>query len=111
MLKRTLFVAIAHVNATQEMITPHVVEHLSWMNEQEAAGKLWASGPFPEPGITVGDGLTIFNVGTIDEARTLMAQEPLTKRGLRTFEMHAWELREGVMNVQLHASTSTYRMA
>lgn len=110
MLKRQMCVAIAHVNAEQSAIEPHVVDHLNWMNDQEAKGNLWASGPFVQPGVTVGDGLTIFRTGDIEEARKLMSQEPLTKLGLRTYEMHLWELREGVIGVNLHASTSTYEL-
>ena len=106
MIKRRLFVAIAHVNAEPAKIEPHVAEHLRWMDEQEARGNLWASGPFVQPGVTVGDGLTIFNTKDIEEARKLMEQEPLTKRALRTYEMHVWELREGTIRVNLHASSS-----
>jgi uncharacterized protein len=41
----------------------------SYMNALEAEGKLWASGPFIEEGVLVGDGLTILWTSTIEEAR------------------------------------------
>lgn len=80
------------------------------MNAQEAEGRLWASGPFIEEGILVGDGLTILSTSTIEEAHQVMEEEPLVKRGLRTFELRKWELREGRINISLCASVSRYSL-
>jgi hypothetical protein len=77
----------------------------------EAEGRLWASGPFIEEGVLVGDGLTILSTSTIDEARQAMEDgPPLIKRGLRTFELRKWELREGRIDIPLHASVSRYSL-
>ena len=54
--------------------------------------------------------MTIFNVASEGEACSLMDQQPLTKLGLRTFDLYPWDLREGRMTIQLNASTSTYKM-
>jgi uncharacterized protein len=110
MLSKRLWVVLAKVVGSQDAIAPQVAGHLQWMNDMAAQGKIWASGPFPKEGILVGDGLTIFNVSNESEARSLMDQEPLTKLGLRTYELHPWDLREGRMTIQLNASTSTYKM-
>jgi uncharacterized protein len=85
MLKKTLFVAISRVAAPASAIEPFVAEHLTYMNSLEAAGRLWASGPFIEEGVLVGDGLTILSTNTIEEARLAMEEEPLIRRGLRSF--------------------------
>ena len=53
-----------------------------------------ASGPFIEEGVLVGDGLTILSTCTIEEAQQTMEEEPLIKRGLRTFE-----LRKGLVDL------------
>jgi len=55
MLKKTLFVAINRVAAPASAIEPVVAEHLAYMNALEAEGRLWASGPFIEEGVLVGD--------------------------------------------------------
>jgi uncharacterized protein YciI len=110
MLKKTLFVAINRVAAEAGAIQPYVAEHLAYMNALEADGRLWASGPFIEDGVLVGDGLTILSTGTIEEARRAMAEEPLIKRGLRKFELRKWELREGRMDISLRASLSRYSL-
>jgi starvation-inducible DNA-binding protein len=60
MLKKTLFVAINHVAASASEIEPFVAEHLAYRNALEAEGRLWASGPFIQEGVLVGDGDQIF---------------------------------------------------
>jgi uncharacterized protein len=110
MLKKTLFVAINRVAAPASAIEPFVAEHHSYINALEAEGHLWASGPFIEEGVLVGDGLTILSTSTIEEARRAMEEEPLIKRGLRTFELQKWELREGRIEISLRASVSRYSL-
>ena len=110
MLKKHLFVVISKAIGTQEEMRPHFQEHLQYMNQLEAEGRLFASGPFPQEGIIVGDGLTILYAQSFDEAESLIKAEPLTKLGLRRYELRLWELREGRMNITLNASTSTYSL-
>ena len=110
MLRKTLFVALNRVVAPASEIAPFVADHLVYMNQMEADGLLWASGPLIEEGVLVGDGLTILSTSTIEQAENLMKQEPLIKRGLRKFELRKWELREGRMTVTLDASTSKYSL-
>jgi uncharacterized protein len=110
MLKKRLYVIISRAVATQDQMTPHVAEHIEYLNRLEAEGHLFASGPFPQEGITVGDGLTIFQAESLEEAERLIKAEPMTKLGFRTYELRPWELREGCMNVRLNASTGTYTL-
>jgi hypothetical protein len=67
---------------------------------------LWGSSPFIVPGCVVGNGLTIFNVPEEAEVHRLMAEEPLTKLGLRAYAVHEWELREGKITISLLLSQS-----
>ena len=110
MLQKTLFVAISRVAAPATAIQLFVAEHLAYKNALEAEGRLWASGPFIEEGVLVGDGLTILSTSSIEEARHAMEEEPLIKRGLRTFELRKWELREGRIDISLRASLSRYSL-
>jgi uncharacterized protein YciI len=110
MLSKRLWVALATLSAKQSQVQPHIAEHLRWMAEREAEGVLWASGPFPVEGVVVGDGMTILNVETEAQARELMDDEPLTRRGLRPYELRRWELREARMVIELDTATSSYRL-
>jgi uncharacterized protein len=110
MLKQTLFVAISRVGALATAIQPFVAEHLTSLNALEAERRLWASGPFIEEGVPVGDGLTILSTTSIEEVRRAMEEESLIKRGLRTFELGTRELREERMDISLRASVSRYSL-
>jgi uncharacterized protein len=110
MLKKRLFVALSKAVARPEQMLPFVAEHLEYMNQLENEGKLFASGPFIQEGVLVGDGLTILQTTTLEEARALISAEPLIKRGLREFDLRPWELREGRMMITLNSSTSSFRL-
>ncbi len=110
MLKKRLFVALSKAVASQEDMLPYVADHLSYMNQIESEGNLFASGPFMQEGVLVGDGLSILQTETIEEARAIMQAEPLIERGLRTFDLRPWELREGRVTITLNASTSSFNL-
>jgi uncharacterized protein YciI len=110
MLKKRLFVALTKAIVGGEDLLPFVAGHLAYMNDLESEGKLFASGPFVQEGVLVGDGLTILQTSTIEEANALMQAEPLIQRGLRQFDLRPWELREGRMTITLNASTSGFRL-
>ena len=109
MLKKRLFVALSKAVARPEQMLPFVVEHLEYMNQLENEGKLFASGPFIQEDVLVGDGLTILQTTTLEEAHALISAEPLIKRGLREFDLRPWELREGRITITLNSSTSNFR--
>jgi uncharacterized protein len=110
MLKKRLFAALNKAVASQEQMLPFIADHLEYMNRLESERKLFASGPFIQEGVLVGDGLTILRTGTLEEARKLMEEEPLVKRGLRKFDLHVWELREGSMTFHINASTTSFQI-
>jgi uncharacterized protein len=110
MLKKTLFAALNRAVVSSEEMLPYAIEHLRYMNDLEERGLLFASGPFIQEGVVVGDGLTILRAADIEQARQLMENEPLIKRGLRRFELHKWELREGRISIQLNASRSAFEL-
>jgi uncharacterized protein YciI len=72
---------------------PYVAEHLQYKNGLDEQGLLWGSGPFIEPGVVVGDGLTIFNVAEEADVHKLMAEEPLVKHGLRSYSVRKRDWR------------------
>jgi uncharacterized protein len=111
MVRKRLYAAINREVAEDDEISPHIEDHLRYMIDLEQRGLLWASGPFVEPGVLVGDGLTILNTSTADEARELLAQDPLCRRGLRRFDgPFPWEVREGRIPLSLDLATSSFQL-
>jgi uncharacterized protein len=108
MIKKTLWAVLSTAKVPSADMEPHAPEHLKYMNGLEAQGLLWGSGPFVVPGVTVGDGLTIFNVATEADARKLMDAEPLTSLGMRSYVIRQWELREGSIPIDLLCSQSKF---
>jgi uncharacterized protein YciI len=92
----SLFVALSQALVPPEALVPELEAHLDYMRSLEARGLLFASGPFlaPDGGLS-GNGLTIVRAGSFDEARALLERDPFVVAGLRTFALHAWEIREG----------------
>lgn len=110
MIKKTLWVVLSTAQVPSAQMEPHAPEHLRYMNDLEAQGLLWASGPFVVPGVTVGDGLTIFNASDEADVRRWMDAEPLTRLGMRTYQIRKWELREGKIPVELFCSQSRFAL-
>ncbi|WP_157817344.1 YciI family protein [Bradyrhizobium sp. SK17] len=110
MIKRPLWVVLNARKASSAEMEPYVTEHLQYMSRLEEQGLLWASGPFIEPGVVVGDGLTIFNVAEEADVHRLMAEEPLVKRGLRSYSVRKWEVREGKISIELFLSQSRFAL-
>jgi uncharacterized protein YciI len=106
MIKKSLWVVLSTASVPSAQMEPHAREHLRYMNSLESQGLLWGSGPFVVPGVVVGDGLTIFNAADEATVHRLMAEEPLTKLGLRTYTLRKWELREGKISIDLLLSVS-----
>jgi uncharacterized protein len=108
MVKKNLWVVLSTAKVSSAEMEPHAAEHLRYMNGLEELGLLWGSGPLVLPGVTVGDGLTIFNVASESDVHKLMDAEPLTRLGMRTYEVRRWELREGRITIDLLCSKSKF---
>jgi uncharacterized protein YciI len=91
MLRKKLFVVTLKADATLDRMAPYLADHLEYMIELARNGVLFASGPFLGPdGGPTGDGLSIFNTSSADEARNFAENDPFFVHGLRTFEVKEW---------------------
>jgi len=95
MLKKRLFVVLSKAIAPPADLLPFIGEQLAYMNHLKSSGKHLASGPFVQEEVQVGDGLTILQIKTIEDANSVTQIEPLIQRGLRQFDHRPRELREG----------------
>ena len=88
-------------------------EHKQWVADQEAAGRIVVAGPFLADDLSWdGDGLIVFRLESADEARRLSASRSrCTLRGLRTFQIVAWQLNEGSFRIDLTFSKGGFEFA
>jgi uncharacterized protein YciI len=67
----------------------HYEEHRLWLEEQHRAGRLLFSGPTTDGTY----GIYILLASTLDEARSIAAQDSHHRRGIRTMEVLEWDPR------------------
>ena len=100
MLRLKLFVIFSFGKGLD--LKPYLAEHLAYMIALERQGKLFASGPFGDG--TKGDGMTIIRAADAEEARAVALRDPFVVNGIRTFEIEAWTVMEGALNVTVNFS-------
>jgi uncharacterized protein YciI len=79
------------VGDPEEAIKSSLDDHLSWLREQERAGKLLIAGPSPDRSV----GIIVFgNMSTAYELDELCGQEPFIARGYRKYEAIPWDVHQ-----------------
>jgi uncharacterized protein len=96
MLQKKLFVVTMTSTVAADRLMPYLPEHLEYMTELARKGVLFASGPIlGADGAPSGDGLSIFNTATAQDARNYAEKDPFYIQGLRKIEIREWMLMEG----------------
>ncbi len=103
-LQKKFYVALMFPLASEEEMLPVVPAHLEYMQAHE--DKIFLSGPFAKPGRIVDEGMCVLHTESEEEALRFMRDEPLTKHGLRRFELKLWNVCEGTLSLHLRASKS-----
>ena len=67
--------------------------HLSFLEEQEAQGRILARGPFADGS----GGLVIYRAPSLEEARSLAESDPYVGEGARRLELHEWAIKMKVL--------------
>ena len=112
MLRKKLFLVTMTSDVAPERLLLHLADHLEYMTELARRGVLFASGPFvTADGAPTGDGVSIFNTASADEARSFAEKDPFYVHGLRKFEVKEWMLMEGSMTVTLNFAERTLDVA
>ncbi len=81
----------------QEQVIGTADAHLEWMAEQHARGTVLLSGPgSPVSGPEAGElwGMYLIRAQSLAEAEAIAAGDPITERGLATFELIEWEVHQ-----------------
>ena len=89
-----MFVAFSRPLVPAEQLAPLIDEHLTFMNALEAAGTLFASGPFSDVPF---EGMTIVRAKTAGDAHAVLDQDPWVRNKLRAYTLRPWTLKEGAL--------------
>ena len=69
--------------------------HIANIQRLAAMKKLLVAGPFGDNGDL--RGIFVFRVGSLEEAQSLCANDPMVKAGRLVVELHPWQIPEGVL--------------
>ena len=76
--------------------------HMAHIREMGASGKLLVAGPFADDGAL--RGMYVFKVATLDEAKALVAADPMIKVGRLVADIHPWFAAK---NIRVTATAAT----
>ena len=70
---------------------PEFGDHVKYMEECHARGKIVLSGPFMEGvGVMAPGGMTVFRAADLEEATALGTEDPTVKSGMLKVEVKPW---------------------
>src|SRR5689334_8461499 len=70
---------------------PHLPDHLAYLAELKAAGRLLLSGPATDRT----GGFVLLRADSLDHARALAEGDPLVARGLDSYAISEWRITDG----------------
>ncbi len=112
MLKKQLWVVITRAVKPPEEMMKHLKAHLEHQIRLEKDGIMYGAGPATAPGETrAAFGLIIIRAKDEAEARRIADADPMHSSGVRQYELYAWSLNEGRINVTLDFSDQSFRFA
>jgi uncharacterized protein YciI len=112
MLKKQLWVVITKAVAPLEEVRRHLKAHLEHQIALEKAGIMYGAGPATRPGETAASfGLIIIRAKDETDARRIADSDPMHASGVRKYELYAWSLNEGRIDVTLNFSDQTFSLA
>jgi uncharacterized protein len=112
MLKKQLWVIMTKAIAPPEEVKRHLKAHLEHQIALEKAGIMYGAGPATKPGETAAAfGLIIIRAKDETDARRIADSDPMHASGVRKYELYAWSLNEGNINVTLNFSDQTFSLA
>ena len=91
----------------QDSVTAAQIQkaHMANINRLAEEGKLIVAGPFEDNGEL--RGIFIFNVSSLEEAKTLTASDPAVQAGRLIMELHPWYGSAAMMEINnLHKKVS-----
>jgi uncharacterized protein YciI len=109
MLQKPLYVAIRTPNELARF--GELLEaHLQWAIGAEKRGQLFASGPFIEEGGVPGalGGMSIVRAATLEEANSILAEDPFIREKVYLPFVKKWMLMEGGMTISFRFSDQSY---
>ena len=112
MLKKQLWIVMTKAVVPLEEVRRHLKAHLEHQIALEKAGIMYGAGPATKPGETTASfGLIIIRAKDETDARRIADSDPMHASGVRKYDLYAWSLNEGRIEVTLNFSDQTFGFA
>lgn len=87
-------------------------EHLAYQGEMEEQGKLFLAGPLSDAtGEEMsGGGMIIYNAASLEDAIQITENDPMHKKGGRTFTIRRWLINEGSLSLNVSLSAQKVQL-
>lgn len=92
-----LYVAQSTPVASPETVKANLAAHLAYQAKLEAAGQLVMAGPLSdETGeMMEGAGQMVYRAASFEEAKAMVANDPMHQSGARSYTLRKWLINEG----------------
>jgi len=87
-------------------------DHLNYQKQMEHAGKLFLAGPLSDASgeEMTGGGIIVYRASSLNEAKEIALNDPMHKRGGRTFTLRRWLVNEGSLSLSVGLSEQKVRL-
>ncbi len=87
-------------------------DHLDYQKQMEEAGKLFLAGPLSDHTgeEMTGGGMIVYRASSLQEAMDITSNDPMHKRGGRTFTLRRWLVNEGSLSLSVGLSEQKVRL-
>ncbi len=105
-LAKELFMIHTKPLVPREQLMEILGDHLAYQEKLESEGILFVAGPLADGDGAEwsGEGLIVYAVNSLAEAREIAAADPMHSTGRREFTIRPWLLNEGSMRIQIRLS-------
>ena len=81
-------------------------DHLDYQKQMEEEGKLFLAGPLSDTSgeEMTGGGMIVYRASSMEEAMAITSNDPMHKRGGRTFTLRRWLVNEGSLSLSVGLS-------
>lgn len=111
-LAKQLYVVFTKPVDGMEAVMKNLPTHLEFQEKLERDGIMFAAGPnwTDDEQDWQGEGMVVYRANSLDEARSIAAEDPMHKSGARTFTVRPWLVNEGRMTIELGFATGRFTL-
>lgn len=93
-------------------IMENLAVHLSYQEELEKNGTMFAAGPNWTDDMQEweGDGTVVYRADSLDHAKEIAARDPMHVNGARTFTVRPWFVNEGTITLEIGFATGRFKL-